>query len=81
MSQKMGQLNSTISGQSPQSKQAKLNSPSKALNNKLQINAPAMKIQLAWEQHSAMALEDLETILEDITTEVAKQPTDSYETH
>lgn len=70
----MGQLNSTISGQSPQSKQAKLNSPSKALNNKLQINAPAMKIQLAWEQHNAMALEDLETILEDITIEVVKQP-------
>ncbi|KAH9672148.1 reverse transcriptase domain-containing protein [Citrus sinensis] len=40
---------STLSGQSPKSKRAKLNSPNKALNNKLQINAPAMKIQLAWE--------------------------------
>ncbi|KAH9681142.1 reverse transcriptase domain-containing protein [Citrus sinensis] len=57
---------STISGQSPKSKRPKLNSPSKALNNKLQINAPAMKIQLAWEQHSDMTLEELDTIPEDI---------------
>lgn len=64
--------NNTISGQSLQSKQAKLNSPSKALNNKLQINAPAMKIQLAWQQHNAITLEDLEIIPEDISAEVAK---------
>ena len=65
---------STISGQSPKSKRAKLNSPSKALNNKLQINAPAMKIQLAWEQHSDMTLEELDTIPEDIAAGTGEQP-------
>ena len=66
--------NSTLSGQSPKSKRAKLNSPNKALNNKLQINAPAMKIQLAWEQHNAMALEDIENIPEDIAAGAGEQP-------
>ena len=65
---------SAISGQSPKSKRAKLNSPSKAINNQLQINAPAMKIQLAWEQHSDMALEDLDTIPEDIAAGAGEQP-------
>ena len=65
---------STLSGQSPKSKRAKLNSLNKALNNKLQINAPAMKIQLAWEQHNVMALEDIETIPEDIAAGAGEQP-------